>query len=287
MGLRDVFRRRTVARGAAAAPPPGGPERRRTFLDPAAQAEFEERGFVVVDLLDQPGVDRIRRRFDELDHVWQEAYDWVDGFDTSIYDDRAEYRARVLEAIEAEVAPAMAAVLDDHRIMFANFVVKHPGSNAVPPHVDWTFVDEDRFSSVTIWCPLVDTTAENGTLGLVAGSHRRIDFLRAANIPSFERCEDAVADIEDRPLIPLRAGQAIILDNRAVHFSPPNTSPDLRVAIGCVAGPTEAPLRHYWQDEDERLLEFELERSFYLSYVIGRPPADAGGVLDVRVATVD
>lgn len=287
MGLRDVFRRRTVARGAAAAPPPGGPERRRTFLDPAAQAEFEERGFVVVDLLDQPGVDRIRRRFDELDHVWQEAYDWVDGFDTSIYDDRAEYRARVLEAIEAEVAPAMAAVLDDHRIMFANFVVKHPGSNAVPPHVDWTFVDEDRFSSVTIWCPLVDTTAENGTLGLVAGSHRRIDFLRAANIPSFERCEDAVADIEDRPLIPLRAGQAIILDNRAVHFSPPNTSPDLRVAIGCVAGPTEAPLRHYWQDEKERLLEFELERSFYLSYVIGRPPADAGGVLDVRVAAVD
>jgi hypothetical protein len=284
MALRDVFRLRTAARNA---PAPPTPARRRTFLDPAAQAEFEDRGFVVVDLLDRPAIDSIRRRFDELDHVWQEAYEWVDGFDTSIYDGRADYRAQVLEAIEAEVAPAMATVLDDHRIMFANFVVKHPDSNAVPPHVDWTFVDEDRFSSVTIWCPLVDTTAENGTLGLVAGSHHRIDFLRAANIPSFERCEDAVEDIDDRPLIPLRAGQAIILDNRAVHFSPPNTSSELRVAIGCVAGPTEAPLRHYWQDEDDRLLEFELERSFYLSYVIGQPPADADGVLGVRVAVPD
>jgi hypothetical protein len=302
MGLRDLFRRggdhsdRTLTEpiGTGAEPAAdvdgagrSGVDRRRTFLDPALQAEFEQRGFVVVDLLDAEAVAAVTSSFETMDHVWQDDYEWVEGFDTSIYDPRADYRAAVLDAVEAEVGPAMARILDDHRILFANFVVKHPDSEAVPPHVDWTFVDEDRYSSVTIWCPLVDTTPENGTLGLVAGSHHRIGFLRAANIPSFERCEDAVADIDDRPVIPLRAGQAIVLDNRAVHFSPPNTSDAPRVAIGCVAAPVEAPLRHYWQDEDERLLEFELERSFYLSYVIGRPPSEADGVVGIRVAAND
>jgi ectoine hydroxylase-related dioxygenase (phytanoyl-CoA dioxygenase family) len=258
--------------------------RRRTFLDPDRQRQFEDAGFVVVDLLDDDAVAALRAGYRAMEHEQREVYEWVEGFDTSIYDDRPEYRAAVLELIETNVAPAFASVLDRHRIMFANFVVKQPGSNAVPPHVDWTFVDEDRYSSVTIWCPLVDTTPTNGTLGLVTGSHRRIDFLRAANVPSFERCEAAVADIEDRPVVSLRAGQAIILDNRVVHFSPPNDTAEQRVAIGCVAAPVEAPLRHYWVDDADQLLRFELDRSFYLTYIIGRPPSEADGVLDTVVA---
>jgi hypothetical protein len=253
-------------------------ERRRTFLEPLLQDRFERDGFVVVDLIDPATVDRLRARYDELDHHHRESYDWVDGFDTSIYDSRPDYRAQVLELIEEHLSPALDRVLDRYRIMFANFVVKQPSSASVPPHVDWTFLDEDRFSSVTVWCPLVDTTEANGTLGLVTGSHRRIDFLRAANIPTFERCEEAVADIADRPLVPLTAGQAIILDNRVVHFSPPNTTRDQRVAIGCVAGPIEADLHHFWMDEQEQLLRFEIDRSFYLTYVIGEPPAHASGV---------
>lgn len=273
------FHRPTSTLNAVEQRRPAVAPRRATFLDPGLQLEFERVGFVVVDLLDGGEVRAVRRRYDSLDHESRTSYDWVQGFDTSIYDGRPGYRAEVLDSIEEHLADPLNLILDDHRIMFANFVVKQPGSEPVPLHVDWTFLDEDRFSSVTVWCPLIDTTVRNGTLGVVAGSHRRIDFVRAANIPSFERCEAAVADIDDRPIIELRAGQAIILDNRVVHFSPPNQSSDARVAIGCVAGPTEAPLHHYWQDPEDRLLRFEIDRAFYLSYVIGTPPSQAGGVL--------
>ncbi len=259
--------------------PTTAPERRRTLLDPQLQHQFDATGFVVVDLLDPEDVRSLRTRYSELDHEQRNSYDWVEGFDTSIYDARPEYRQQVLQIIEDHLGPALEPVLDRYRIMFANFVVKQPHSDSVPPHVDWTFVDEDQYSSVTVWCPLVDTTTANGTLGLVTGSHRRIDFLRAANIPTFERCENAVQDLEDRPVIPLRAGQAIILDNRVVHFSPPNTTDEQRIAIGCVAGPVEAALHHYWMDDDEQLLRFELDRSFYLTYVIGSPPSTASGIL--------
>lgn len=278
------LRRRSAGRSKPGGPELVRPDRRATFLDAGLQRRFEEVGFVVVDLVDPDIVAAIRRRYDRMDHEQRESYDWVQGFDTSIYDARPAYRDEVLAVIEDHLAPSLSQVLDAYRIMFANFVVKQPGSEPVPLHVDWTFLDEDRFSSVTVWCPLVDTTVENGTLGVVSGSHRRIDFIRAANIPSFERCELAVADLQDRPVIPLRAGQAIVLDNRVVHFSPPNRSTEPRVAIGCVAGPVEADLHHYWQDQDEALLRFEIDRSFYLSYVIGNPPADVDGVLSVAAA---
>lgn len=285
--LGNVLARLRQSPTRVATPDDGGgdrPARRATFVDADKQRQFEDDGFVVVELLDSDTVAEIRRRYDSMEHEHRDTYDWVHGFETSIYDPRPDYRHAILEVIEEHLAPPLTSILDNYRIMFANFVVKQPDSEPVPLHVDWTFLDEDRYSSVTVWCPLIDTSPDNGTLGLVSGSHRRIDFVRAANIPSFERCELAVADIDDRPVIRLHAGQAIILDNRVVHFSPPNRSGEPRVAIGCVAGPVEATLHHYWQDHDEQLLRFEIERAFYLNYMIGSPPSEADGVLSACVA---
>ncbi len=243
------------------------------------QEQFARDGFVVVDLLDDDTVAAISDRYAGMDHEQRDSYDWVEGFSTSIYDSRPGYRREVLEVMDQHVAPALDRVLAGYRIMWANFLVKQPGADPVPPHVDWTFLDEDRFSSVTVWTPLLDTSPANGALGVVRGSHRRIDFLRASNIPTFERCEAAVADIVDRPVLTMETGQAIIMDNRTVHFSTTNSDRTPRVAVGCVAGPVEADLHHYWNDEQDRLTRFTIDREFYLTYVIGTPPTAADGVL--------
>ncbi|MEX0769026.1 MAG: phytanoyl-CoA dioxygenase family protein [Microthrixaceae bacterium] len=276
----EAFRGRGLSKRAKSAVTTS---RRKTLLNPDLQHQFEEFGFVVVDLIDHTTVSVLRERYDSMDHEQRTQFDWVDGFDTSIYDQRPEYRAQVFEVMEELITPALSSVLDDYRLMFANFIVKYPNSDWVPPHVDWTFLDEQQFSSVTVWCPLVDTNAANGTLGVVSGSHRRIDFLRPSNVPTYERCELAVADIEDRPVISVKAGQAIIMDNRVVHFSPPNTTESNRIAVGCVVGPSEAELHHYWMNEDAELMQFHIDRSFYLSYVIGNSPTTAGGVLGATV----
>lgn len=266
---------------SAALPGTGSGGRRRTFHDPDLQATFERQGFVVVDLLGPDAVAELRSGYDAQEHTHLSDYPWVEGFETTLYDPRPSYREQVLQQAERVVGAALDAVLLDHRIMFANWVVKVPGSAEVPLHADWTFLDEDRYSSATVWCPLIDTSVEldNGPLGVVVGSQRVIDFLRVANIAAYDRCVEAVSGLE-RHVPHLRAGQAVIMDNRVVHFSLPNRTDQTRVALGCVVGPTEAELHHYWLDEQGALLRFELDRSFYLNYTIGQPNG-ADGIIGV------
>lgn len=253
------------------------PERRRTLLDADQQAAFERDGFVVVDVIDAATVGELHRRYEALEHHRHTEYPWVDGFETTMHDPRYEARAQVLRDAEEVLQPAIDAVLDRYRIMFANYVVKRPHGDAVPIHADWTFLDESAFSSVTVRFPFEDCSVElaNGPLGMVAGSHRRVDFVRVANIPTFERCEELSADL-DHVVPSLTAGQAIVMDNRVVHFSPPNHTDRTRVALGLVMGPVEAPMHHHWQHEDGRVLRFEVDPEFYLDYAIGQPEGTRG-----------
>ena len=82
-----------------------------------------------------------------------------------------------------------------------------------------------------------------------------------------------------------KTGMSFVMDNRVVHFSPPNTTELDRVAVGCVVGPREAELHHYWVNEDSELMKYQIDRSFYLDFVIGAPPTESGGVLGASVVS--
>ena len=76
-------------------------------------------------------------------------------------------------------------------------LVKWPGQDgAMGTHQDWTFVDERRFRSVTVWCPLVDVEQRNGALELLPGSHRILTHARCS--PSLpETYQDPLAGLGD------------------------------------------------------------------------------------------
>jgi ectoine hydroxylase-related dioxygenase (phytanoyl-CoA dioxygenase family) len=263
-------------RGTGASAPPQL-RSRTTLLEEPLQRTFEEDGYAVVDLLEADEIAQLRAGYAVLDHQYDVPDAFAAGFHATIYDPRHDYRADVLEQIDTVIGSALDRVLLDHQILFANFTVKLPGSDMVPHHLDWSFVDERVFTSATVWCALEDTDEQNGTLGMVRGSHRNVDFVRAVNHRDHERCAALAADTGDHTLVPLRAGQAIIMDNRTVHFSPPNSTDQIRMAAACVVAPAEAPLYHYWLDPDDGLVQIEVEREFYLSYTIGSDPRDAHG----------
>jgi ectoine hydroxylase-related dioxygenase (phytanoyl-CoA dioxygenase family) len=69
-------------------------------------------------------------------------------------------------------------VLADYKPIIANFIRKKTDGGEVPLHQNWAFVEETKYTSVSIWCPLVDSTVENGTLQVVPGSHKRFGLQR-------------------------------------------------------------------------------------------------------------
>jgi ectoine hydroxylase-related dioxygenase (phytanoyl-CoA dioxygenase family) len=91
------------------------------------------------------------------------------------------------------------------------------------------FADERKYSTVSIWCPLVDSFEENGTLQVVPGSHKRFGEVRGPMIPW--ELENIKHEIIKDYLVPLniKAGNAIVLDDSIVHYSAINKTNDLRL----------------------------------------------------------
>ncbi len=53
----------------------------------------------------------------------------------------------------------------------------------MPIHQNWTFVDEDKFTSVSVWVPLCDVSRFNGTLEVVPKTHNTLTKYRSPSIP--------------------------------------------------------------------------------------------------------
>ena len=97
-------------------------------------------------------------------------------------------------------------------------------------HQDITFVDESRYQSLALWCPLVDTDPGNGCLFAAPGSHRWNTGPRGPGTPYPYRALDTA--IQKRlTAIPMRAGSAVIFCQKLFHASPPNRSGGTRVAV--------------------------------------------------------
>jgi hypothetical protein len=210
------------------------------------------------------------------------------GFDSTILATDPHHRAEVDREIRARISPRLSCLLPDHRIAFCTFAVKtaHSLESEVPMHQDWSFVDERRFVSYGLWCPLVDVDLDNGCLQVVKGSHSFPHPPRGACTPfAYPQLMEQLS--RNLTSLPMRAGQALVFDNRLFHCSPLNRADSERVAATAVIVPQECRLRYYHvpeRGEPFRIEVFEVDDSFYLSHVApGRPESgESLGFLDTR-----
>ena len=246
---------------------------RPSFSDASLQAAFEQDGFVVLPLLDEATVTRIQEFYDAQDHPQKDR-----GFHASCHLDDAVYRRAMRDGIAAEALPAIFEHLTDHRLVSANFVVKEPGQGEMPMHQDWAVVDEREFTSVTVWCPLVEDGPQNGALHLLRASHRHIVTARGENeeglpnfVTAYEQIPPEVIAAHDMTLN-LHAGEAVLYDTRTVHFSPPNESTTTRVAINVTLAPQEAPLLHHYRSDEKTVELIGIDETFFTDHPIDTRP---------------
>ena len=257
--------------------PPTRPRGPVVLHDPDLQDQLDEHGWVVVDLFDDHQVTALDAAFESLPHRVSDGVSFASGFHATIIDDRPDYRRASHRAIEEVVAGPADRLLSGMSLAMTNWVTKEPGADAAPFHVDWTFVDEDRFRSVSLWVPLVDTDDETGCIGVVDGSHRQVDFVRAATHPTYQDTHEWARAMPGARTLHLRAGEAVVFDHRTVHFSMPHRGTSRRVALTCEYVPQGAELLHYELEGPDRFRRHVVTPEFFVTYTAGDDPVGRPG----------
>lgn len=243
-----------------------------TFRDPDLERAFRRDGFVVVDFLSSDEVATLLRCWAELQDPTK-SY----AFSVTVMSTERAYRERVNAAIEAIFAPKQAALLDDYRFCHGNFITKQPGMSdgEVLLHQDQSFVDDVRFVSANFWVPLIDVDRASGCLHVVRGS-QTLNPISRGSYRAFPY-PDLLPTLEQRFLtyLPMRAGQACIMNPAIFHGSRSNRASHERVAVGTLSIPRESRLRYFHQDEagaSDRVELYDVPDDFYVRHVFGRRP---------------
>ena len=167
-------------------------------------------------------------------------------FHLSAFHNDSVWKRRVYDEIHEFTRAAVDRLLVDYEPLVINIHDKPPGADtALGIHQNPSFVDETQHKSITVWIPLIDVRRENGTLGVLPGSHNVFDAVRAANMPDV--FEDIAVQLTERYFDPLelKRGQAAVLDDSLIHWSYPNLSDRPRMAVQLIMVPRR-PRHIYW-----------------------------------------
>jgi hypothetical protein len=240
--------------------------RKPVFRDAALQRRYEQAGYVTFPLLGPAVVRELTKAYESLTVL--DPYGI--GYKVSLYSD-LETRRVARELLIEKAFSALEPLLVDRFAYMATFLTKEPRCRAIPAHQDWSHCDESKHDSLMCWIPLCDTDERNGALGFIPGSHRFFDYLR---VFPYLVVRTPVACHENRltsylDLVPMRAGDVVVFNNRTVHGSLDNQTPERRLALSFALHPKEEPLLCYYLKPNTQgrvALRYRATPDFYLRY---------------------
>lgn len=196
-------------------------------------------------------------------------------FYSSIWENDEIKRKKDFEAIEEIAWSEISKKFADYQLIMANFMIKKNGSqSSLGLHQDWTFVDENQNRATNIWIPLMDINGNNGPLNFILGSHKIDNPVRGKNIQQmFERGIPFLEKNYNKYFLK-KKGDALIFDTRMIHYSPPNTSNHVRVAISMVIVPKNTHLIHYYKTEKASpfIHKIQVDYTYFYKYHLSDIP---------------
>lgn len=228
------------------------------------QRQFEQDGYTVIDLLDPIQVGKLRSLYfsTKIAHavVQEKMHSTSDTHNVDLI-------LQMNEDIQRVVSPVLPKQLKSFDMLIAGFLVKEPGDGSETGfHQDPTLVDSMDFVSANIWIPLQDTNHENGNLRLVKGSHRLTDMLVVT--PQFPTVHDLFNEqlVQYATEVPVKAGQAIILNNKLIHGASANQTEEERIAIVMAIKSQAASWSFHYMDPMTEVKQIEQFRIDTLSF---------------------
>lgn len=234
------------------------------FKDHIINQTFLEQGFhVVKQLLSSEQVKQLTQFYKSNPFSSNRPF-----VSTNYSSDKA-YRRKVFNALDTAITPAIDAILNDYMgVSGAMFVKKARQPSKVGLHIDWQMVEEPEHIGLNVWIPLIDTNRFNGCIKVVPGSHKENLMLRGPNYPAPQNfLSKPIAKKHQKPLY-LKAGDALIFDNRLMHLSEKNRLFKDRLAISYLMVPKAAQPVHYFfekeADEIKSIRKYKVNRDFYI-----------------------
>jgi len=231
--------------------------------DMQADEELVERGFVVLPGAARHAVPELRAAHRLL--VGRAPA----GFHSTPYTRDASVRRNVHDRLVEILHPVVDGSIAGARPILGSFVTKRRGEESrMPPHMDWTFVDEQVASSLNFWVPLENVGARNGAMKVLPYSHRVRGTIRGLGTDNpFAHIEGAVAG--QMVTLRMRAGDVLIHDHRLLHASEPNRSRRPRLVAALALVPESEPAVHFKQVAPGQMIRYDLEDRFFVDYVYG------------------
>lgn len=276
--LSRIFRQSPEPRPSASDPRPSASDPREVphsmFRDGALNVDLDRDGFAVFPWLDDAEIDALARTVNEAGA----GVDLADvhiptRFRLSAFSNDAAFKERLYDRIYALLADRLEALLPGYVPLVVNVFEKHPesGYDPVPIHQNPSFVREPEHRSVSLWIPLQDVTRENGTLGVLPGSHGRFNLMRAGNMPHEDVFDLVAPALETEHFQPLdvRRGHAVALDDSIIHWSYPNVSAAPRIAVQLIMVPRAAEHIYFYYNDDTVRPSMDLyavDRHFFFGF---------------------
>jgi len=241
----------------------------QVFKDPVQDEQFKEDGFVVIENLLTPEEVRLLAEFYASNPLPQ-----ASGFHATSHSKDVNYKRKVHEIITSVVRPKTTDILIDHRSVTSSFTVKEIGPETYfDYHLDWSMLDEHKYSSLTLWSPLIDTNRENGNLNILKSSHKLGFTIRSGPGLYLFSFDKAYKHTKFKPVeLMLRTGDAVIWDHRVFHSSSANMSAERRVSFNHVLFPADAVAMHFTMIGKRKLNRYEVDDDFFNRYEIGELP---------------
>jgi hypothetical protein len=236
---------------------------RNVFSDSELNASFLEKGYVILDLLDQGACDEGIAIYEKI-----HGNGAPKSFFTTTHSFDQKYRQACNEAIKGFLTPHVSVLLDNYIPLYGNFMIKPPGVNSeCGLHQDWTFVDEENFRTVNVWVALQDTDIHNGCIHVIPGSQNLPFPIRGRNI---ERVyNEAMGLMKDNLMkaLPLKKGQCVVFDSAVLHYSPDNASEKMRIAVSLMLYPADAALIHYSKNKSSgEIKKYMVNPDFFVDF---------------------
>lgn len=235
----------------------------KVFKDQELQATFNSEGFVILPFLNENEIASLKTLY-QVQHP-----DGVNGFYTSTFSKDTDYRKTVDEQIQNQMQRNLQNYFIDYKVHCGSFIVKGADEKSIlKMHQDMTLVDEDIYTGMNIWIPLIDLSVDNGAIEILPKSHRLFKTYRGASLPDiYDGIENSVYKIM-QPVY-LKAGEAIIFDQSIIHCSPANRSGTARPVINTFITHRDATIKICYWDKVSQLNEveiFEQEDDFMVNF---------------------